>query len=118
MPARPGGARLGTTLFYIGQMFRADLSSVALLALLTVHILAIYPLIVTTTADPCRLIFFFFFVTLGLELSDTKVYEPYIRADQCGASIGRHGSALVGMGMQTIPDAFRPFWNRGDHWPV
>ena len=23
--------------------------------------------------------FFFFFITLGLELSDTKVYEPYIR---------------------------------------
>ena len=24
--------------------------------------------------------FFFFFITLGLELSDTKVYEPQIRA--------------------------------------
>ena len=23
--------------------------------------------------------FFFFFITLGLEISDTKVYEPYIR---------------------------------------
>jgi hypothetical protein len=25
-------------------------------------------------------VFFFFFITLGMELSDTKVYEPYIRA--------------------------------------
>jgi len=25
-------------------------------------------------------VFFFFFITLGLELSDTKVYEPQIRA--------------------------------------
>ena len=29
---------------------------------------------------PPRCFFFFFFITLGLELSDTKVYEPYIRA--------------------------------------
>jgi hypothetical protein len=27
-----------------------------------------------------QLRFFVFFITLGLELSDTKVYEPYIRA--------------------------------------
>ena len=31
-----------------------------------------------STAGPIKT--FFFFITLGLELSDTKVYEPYIRA--------------------------------------
>ena len=25
------------------------------------------------------MLFFFIFITLGLEMSDTKVYEPYIR---------------------------------------
>ena len=32
------------------------------------------------TALPVRRDFFFFLITLGLELSDTKVYEPLIRA--------------------------------------
>ena len=37
--------------------------------------------------------FFLFFITLGLELSDTKVYEPYIRgllgtaSQYCGAVV-------------------------------
>ena len=26
-----------------------------------------------------------------------------------------HGSALVGMGPQTIPDPLRPFWTRVEH---
>ena len=35
-----------------------------------------------------------------------------IRADQCGVSISLHGSALVCMGQQPIPDPFRPLWTR------
>ena len=37
----------------------------------------------TAPAPPCEKdnrYFFFFFITLGLELNDTKVYEPQIRA--------------------------------------
>jgi hypothetical protein len=30
--------------------------------------------------DSATVVFFFFFITLGLELSDTTVYEPEIRA--------------------------------------
>jgi hypothetical protein len=32
------------------------------------------------TSPQATFFFFFFFVTLGLEMSDTKVYEPEIRA--------------------------------------
>ena len=34
----------------------------------------------STSTGRDGLAFFFFFITLGLELSDTQVYEPYIRA--------------------------------------
>ena len=46
--------------------------------------------------------FFFFFITLGLELSDTKVYEPYIRAllgtasRSCGAVVLESGTVPFG----------------------
>ena len=38
--------------------------------------LALYELIYQRTLASVMVLFFFFFITLGLELSDTKVYEP------------------------------------------
>jgi len=46
----------------------------------------------------------------GFSGSGFRVSHWYARV-----RIGLHGSALVGMGVQTIPDPCRPFWTRVDH---
>jgi len=54
---------------------------------------------------PRAQVFFFFFITLGLELSDTKVYEPQIRALLGTAS--QYCEAVVRAGMCGLVLRFR-----------
>jgi len=62
------------------------------------------------TLSARRFFCFFFFITLGLELSDTKVYEPEIRALLGTASHYRFWKSLI--------DQMAKFGRLGERLPL